>query len=137
MSLSCVGPTPPPELGGHSWRLDPLLSLAAVVVVLGWSLLLRYFQREEEDTTSGAMELGQELSKPGPRRKVRVVCSATSRCVDIDIDMTCSSRAARSTCRRWTACTAPWSAAWRRPRGSSCSSPAGRPACPPRVRPTR
>ena len=61
-------------LGGHSWSLDPLLSLAAVLVVLAWSLVLRYFQREEEDTgTSGAMELGQELSKPGPRRKVRVI----------------------------------------------------------------
>ena len=80
----CVGSIPRPVLGGHSWSLDPLLSLAAVLVVLAWSLVLRYFQREEEDTgTSGAMELGQELSKPGPRRKVRVICDATSRCVDI------------------------------------------------------
>ena len=79
----CVGSIPRPVLGGPSWSLDPILSLAAVLVVLAWSLVLRYFQREEEDTTSGAMELGQELSKPGPRRKVRVICNATSRCVDI------------------------------------------------------
>ena len=72
----------------------PLLSLAAVLVVLAWSLVLRYFQREEEDTTSGAMELGQELSKPGPRRKVRVRYDASSRCVEA-VDISASKRCIR------------------------------------------